>query len=198
MIATTTRSSISVKPSCICLPSFRRPACRRGSPLDRRSSALAAMQGPARGSRCRTRSRNGAHGPDRRAVLIRCNRGRRAARRLHGVTNSSPGAGLGWLRLAGCWRNSRRALEILRRRRGRCAEALRGGRDGEGTSQADLRTAAEQRYLSYALSVITSRALPDVRDGLKPVQRRILYAMFQNLRLLAGARRGSRRRSSAR
>ncbi|TMA36258.1 MAG: hypothetical protein E6J83_17105, partial [Deltaproteobacteria bacterium] len=36
----------------------------------------------------------------------------------------------------------------------------------------DLKTAAEERYLSYALSVITSRALPDVRDGLKPVQRR--------------------------
>ena len=52
----------------------------------------------------------------------------------------------------------------------------------------DLRTTAEERYLNYALSVITSRALPDVRDGLKPVQRRILYAMYQNLRLTAGAR----------
>jgi DNA gyrase subunit A len=55
-------------------------------------------------------------------------------------------------------------------------------------TRADLREAAEQRYLSYALSVITSRALPDARDGLKPVQRRILYAMFQNLRLGAGAK----------
>jgi DNA gyrase subunit A len=54
--------------------------------------------------------------------------------------------------------------------------------------ETDLRRAAEERYLSYALSVITSRALPDVRDGLKPVQRRILYAMWQNLRLTAGAR----------
>ena len=52
----------------------------------------------------------------------------------------------------------------------------------------DLSSAAEARYLAYALSVITSRALPDVRDGLKPVQRRILYAMYQNLRLTAGAR----------
>ncbi|MBI4518587.1 MAG: DNA topoisomerase IV subunit A [Deltaproteobacteria bacterium] len=52
----------------------------------------------------------------------------------------------------------------------------------------DLRSAAEARYLAYALSVITSRALPDVRDGLKPVQRRILYAMYQNLRLTAGTR----------
>ena len=46
-----------------------------------------------------------------------------------------------------------------------------------------LRDATRRRYLNYALSVITSRALPDVRDGLKPVQRRILYAMYQDLRL---------------
>ena len=58
----------------------------------------------------------------------------------------------------------------------------------EAISQADLRSAAEERYLSYALSVITSRALPDVRDGLKPVQRRILYSMYQNLHLTAGSR----------
>lgn len=42
-----------------------------------------------------------------------------------------------------------------------------------------LREAAQARYLNYSLSVITSRALPDVRDGLKPVQRRILYSMGQ-------------------
>lgn len=42
-----------------------------------------------------------------------------------------------------------------------------------------LRLAAQDRYLNYSLSVITSRALPDVRDGLKPVQRRILFAMSQ-------------------
>lgn len=35
----------------------------------------------------------------------------------------------------------------------------------------------ERSYLAYAMSVIASRALPDVRDGLKPVQRRILFAM---------------------
>lgn len=46
-----------------------------------------------------------------------------------------------------------------------------------------LHETARERYLNYALSVITSRALPDIRDGLKPVQRRILYAMFTNLRL---------------
>jgi len=42
-----------------------------------------------------------------------------------------------------------------------------------------LHEAAQTKYLNYALSVITSRALPDVRDGLKPVQRRILYTMWQ-------------------
>jgi DNA gyrase subunit A len=42
-----------------------------------------------------------------------------------------------------------------------------------------LHEAAQSRYLNYALSVITSRALPDVRDGLKPVQRRILSTMWQ-------------------
>ncbi|MEM6363993.1 MAG: DNA topoisomerase (ATP-hydrolyzing), partial [Planctomycetota bacterium] len=50
-----------------------------------------------------------------------------------------------------------------------------------------LRLAAQDRYLNYSLSVITSRALPDVRDGLKPVQRRILYTMFQQ-RLDASAK----------
>ena len=45
-----------------------------------------------------------------------------------------------------------------------------------------------RRYLTYALSVITSRALPDVRDGLKPVQRRILYTMYLDLHLLADGR----------
>src|SRR5436305_5971944 len=46
-----------------------------------------------------------------------------------------------------------------------------------------LREETEKRYLNYAMSVITSRALPDVRDGLKPVQRRILYTMYHDLHL---------------
>jgi DNA gyrase subunit A len=54
----------------------------------------------------------------------------------------------------------------------------RTGTPGEGDVVA-LHEAAQSRYLNYALSVITSRALPDVRDGLKPVQRRILYTMWQ-------------------
>ena len=45
------------------------------------------------------------------------------------------------------------------------------------SSPINLREALEERYLAYALSTITNRALPDVRDGLKPVQRRILYGM---------------------
>ena len=51
-----------------------------------------------------------------------------------------------------------------------------------------LRETARKRYLNYALSVITSRALPDIRDGLKPVQRRILYAMHSSLHLYPDAR----------
>jgi DNA gyrase subunit A len=58
----------------------------------------------------------------------------------------------------------------------------------DNVAGVELSRAAEERYLAYALSVITSRALPDVRDGLKPVQRRILYAMYQNLHLTGGAR----------
>ncbi len=54
--------------------------------------------------------------------------------------------------------------------------------------EASLVEETRRRYLGYALSVITSRALPDVRDGLKPVQRRILYAMWDVLRLRPEAR----------
>jgi topoisomerase IV subunit A len=47
----------------------------------------------------------------------------------------------------------------------------------EGTEIVALRDALEERYLAYALSTIMHRALPDARDGLKPVHRRILYGM---------------------
>src|SRR6188474_2984366 len=56
---------------------------------------------------------------------------------------------------------------------------LLGGGGGGSTDPVTLHEAAQSRYLNYALSVITARALPDVRDGLKPVQRRILYTMWQ-------------------
>jgi DNA gyrase subunit A len=54
-----------------------------------------------------------------------------------------------------------------------------GGGGGGGDERVALHEAAQARYLNYALSVITARALPDVRDGLKPVQRRILFTMWQ-------------------
>jgi DNA gyrase subunit A len=70
-----------------------------------------------------------------------------------------------------------------------------GGKGGSGggeppTPPADASLAAEaqRRYLNYAVSVITARALPDVRDGLKPVQRRILYSMYANLHLYPDAK----------
>jgi len=66
-----------------------------------------------------------------------------------------------------------------------------GSDDGGGGRRVEvtpLHEATRVRYLNYALSVITSRALPDVRDGLKPVQRRILYGMYKDLRLRADSR----------
>lgn len=54
----------------------------------------------------------------------------------------------------------------------------KGGSDNGGLIRTvDFATELSDRYLSYALSTIMSRSLPDVRDGLKPVQRRLLYAM---------------------
>ena len=53
------------------------------------------------------------------------------------------------------------------------------GKTGGGADSVNLRDALEERYLAYALSTIMHRALPDVRDGLKPVHRRLLYAMQQ-------------------
>lgn len=52
--------------------------------------------------------------------------------------------------------------------------------------EVSLQKESRDRYLTYALSVVAGRALPDVRDGLKPVQRRILYAMLNNLGLTPG------------
>jgi DNA gyrase subunit A len=59
--------------------------------------------------------------------------------------------------------------------------------------KVDIDTEMQQSYLDYAMSVIVSRALPDARDGLKPVQRRILYAMYD-----MGLRADSTFRKSAR
>src|SRR5579864_4304831 len=49
----------------------------------------------------------------------------------------------------------------------------------ETITPVSFRTTLEEKYLAYALSTITARSLPDVRDGLKPVHRRLLYAMLQ-------------------
>src|SRR6516165_7836207 len=58
----------------------------------------------------------------------------------------------------------------------------------ENIQPVSISEETRHRYLNYALSVITSRALPDVRDGLKPVQRRILYTMHHELHLHADGR----------
>jgi len=51
---------------------------------------------------------------------------------------------------------------------------------GDSIIARSLTAEMKEAYIDYAMSVITDRALPDIRDGLKPVQRRILYAMNQN------------------
>jgi DNA gyrase subunit A len=68
-----------------------------------------------------------------------------------------------------------------RPRRSKKGRARGEARIREVIEDVSLAEATRSRYLNYALSVITSRALPDVRDGLKPVQRRILYAMWSDL-----------------
>ena len=52
--------------------------------------------------------------------------------------------------------------------------------DSEKISSISLVEEMKKSYLDYAMSVIVSRALPDARDGLKPVHRRILYAMNES------------------
>ena len=55
------------------------------------------------------------------------------------------------------------------------------------TDEIDLNVEIQRSYLDYAMSVIVGRALPDVRDGLKPVHRRILYAMYDAATGLTGS-----------
>src|ERR1700722_18478197 len=75
-----------------------------------------------------------------------------------------------------------------RNRRGDREPGNGGKRPNALIENVPLAEAARTRYLNYALSVITSRALPDLRDGLKPVQRRILYAMWHDLHATADGR----------
>jgi DNA gyrase subunit A len=66
-------------------------------------------------------------------------------------------------------------------------EQPKNSRDEKGISIRNITTEMKESYLDYAMSVITQRALPDVRDGLKPVHRRILFAMHE-MSLTAGAK----------
>ena len=50
--------------------------------------------------------------------------------------------------------------------------------DGEKIIQINIEDEMKSSYIDYSMSVIVSRALPDVRDGLKPVHRRVLYGML--------------------
>lgn len=63
---------------------------------------------------------------------------------------------------------------------GAAADEVDGGAPGVRVEPIEIQTEMEQSFLEYAMSVIVSRALPDVRDGLKPVHRRILWSMYDN------------------
>lgn len=79
----------------------------------------------------------------------------------------------------------------MKRRKRNAAESPKRSNGSNGSEQIDyvsLSQETRRRYLNYAMSVITSRALPDVRDGLKPVQRRILYVMYHDLRVTSDAK----------
>ncbi len=86
---------------------------------------------------------------------------------------------------------------LLRPKAERAGDGSSGGGSGTvppagGEDSGNLHEIAQARYLNYALSVITSRALPDVRDGLKPVHRRIIYTMWDS-----GLRADARHRKCA-
>ena len=61
--------------------------------------------------------------------------------------------------------------------------------DHDRTEPVDIQLEMQRSYIDYAMSVIVGRALPDVRDGLKPVHTRILYAMYDGLHLTAAGYR---------
>jgi len=72
---------------------------------------------------------------------------------------------------------------VFTQKKKNCAENPKGNRMDDTIfdriQEVDLKKTMESSYIDYAMSVIAQRALPDVRDGLKPVQRRILYAMSE-------------------
>ncbi len=70
---------------------------------------------------------------------------------------------------------------------------IMAGMSYDGDQNRNIVDEMETCYLDYAMSVIVSRALPDIRDGMKPVHRRILYAMYDG-----GVRATGKHRKSAR
>ena len=52
--------------------------------------------------------------------------------------------------------------------------------EGQNIEQVEIQKEIKTSYIDYAMSVIVGRALPDVRDGLKPVHRRVLYSMYED------------------
>ena len=86
------------------------------------------------------------------------------------------------------WGSREGTLGMARTKRSANGDGKSEPRPPVVVEEVPLAEATRSRYLNYALSVITSRALPDVRDGLKPVQRRILYALYHDLHITSESR----------
>ena len=162
----------------------------RGGARDRaEGDRLLPLQGPRRDGRRRAaRDDDGSGDADARAGH---DGGRGVGR--HGVLDADGRPGRAAARVH---RGERAARHQPRRRRRMTMSAIDtigGGNIEPRGLEEEMRSA----YLDYAMSVIVGRALPDVRDGLKPVHRRVLYAMNE-LGLQPTASTSSARRSSAR
>ncbi|QDU43176.1 DNA gyrase subunit A [Symmachiella dynata] len=77
---------------------------------------------------------------------------------------------------------------VAAKSKGSNSNGSNGSNGADRIEYVSISQETRRRYLNYAMSVITARALPDIRDGLKPVQRRILYVMFNGLRLTFDAK----------
>ena len=69
---------------------------------------------------------------------------------------------------------------ISNRKANTLSDDIFGGEAGDRILPIDINEEMQTSYIDYAMSVIVGRALPDVRDGMKPVHRRIIYAMYDS------------------
>ncbi len=150
-------------------------------PQDQGQAARAALQGPGRNeSLAAARDHHGsAHAPPRAAHHLRQGR-----QRQHHGHDARQEARFRPERLAGREGQPRRSDSLT---------IMQDELNFEGVEKQPLRTFTEKAYLDYSMYVILDRALPSLSDGLKPVQRRIIYAMSE-----LGLSAGQKHKKSAR